>query len=310
MCTGSIYLFSQKACNVTHSVYNTGNVNTKVLSLLLFFISFTAVSQVRAAVLINEVVPKTDPSINEWVELYNTDSSSVSLNQWKLTHTADGASFILPASAIIEPHGFLLFTGSQTAISFNIYGDTVRLFDQNGILTDSVNYPGTLGFSTSMGRTTDGGAGWVVCAPDPYKATPNGPNNCPPAPTPTTTPTPTPQPNLPAGKAGADQPLAGTPPPAGGPTPTSAGQSPLGGASPQTFGSLIPTPTGTQVLGAAKGSTPTPAGQSPLGGASSADVLQFKISKMWIVYALMMMAAAALALMLAMWVKQRQVRKK
>ncbi len=223
-------------------------------AIILFLLSplFTN-SSAHAAVVINELLPKTDPSSYEWIELYNTGSESVYLDRWHLDHTAgDSKSFILPANALIQPHGFLIFLGSQTAISFSVEGDTARLFDANGTLVDSKSYPGTLGYNTSIGRSTDGGDGWVICAPDPlYNATPDKPNNCPPAPTPTptstpfptATSTPTPLPTatpIPTPQPKADRPLADTP-------------------ARQTFGSMLPSPAEIRILGAADTTFPTPA---------------------------------------------------
>lgn len=236
---------------------------------------------VHAAVVINEIVPKTDPSTLEWVELYNTDSQSVSLNQWKLDHTADSSSYILNASAIIQPHGFLLLAGSQTNISFSINGDTIRLFDQNNAPVDSQSYPGTLGYNTSMGRTSDGDGVWALCT----TATPNTNNVCP-TPSPTATPMPTPTP----------YPIATPfPTPTLMPTPTLIATTP----TPQTFGSLLPTPTGPQVLGATASVTPIPT-------QTQGDIMQLKIRKTWIAYGLLAIAAAALSYMLVLWLRRRQ----
>jgi hypothetical protein len=217
----------------------------RIVVFILFFLSPLYTTPAYAAVVINELVPKMEPATGEWVELYNTGSESVSLDLWHIDHTeTDAKSFILNAGARIEPHGFLTFSGTQTAISFSVQGDTVRLFDASGTLVDSKSYPGTLGYNTSMGRSTDGGDGWVECAPDPYVATPNTNNNCPPAPTPTPTvapfptataaPTPTPLPTQ-------------TPIPTPTPTPTQ-----------QTFGSFLPSPTQTRVLGAENATSPAP----------------------------------------------------
>lgn len=257
-------------------------MSNKYVSFFLVFLSFTVTVPVHAAVVINELAPKYSEPAWEWVELYNTGGTSVSLDRWKLDHTSgDGKSYILNASAIIEPHGFLSFSGSQTSIAFNIEGDTVRLFDANGALVDSKSYPGTLGYNTSMGRSTDGGDGWVICTPDPYSATPNKSNNCPPAPTatpiPTSTSTPTPTPK---------------------PTPTSTPSVPTLIPSPHSFGSIMATPTPAQVLGVMTTSTPAPAPQ--------ADVLQFAIATSWIAYSLLGIAAAALSLMFVLWLRRRR----
>lgn len=260
-----------------------------LLGVFVFFFFCPAIptTYLHAAVVINELVPKTDPATYEWVELYNTGSESVLLDRWKLDHTAgDATSYILNASARIEPHGFLTLYESQTAISFSIGGDTVRLFDVNNNLVDSQSYPSTLGYNTSVGRSTDGADGWVTCAPDPYGATPNKPNNCPPAPTPTPTPIPT---NTPTATP--------TPSPTNTPTPTLTPT-----PTRQTFGSLLPSPTPSQILGVAAQQSPTPA---PV-----ADLLQFAVSKTRIAYILLGIAAAALSLMIILWLHERLVRKK
>lgn len=264
-------------------------MNQQLAAVLVFLLSpFIIVTQIHAAVVINEIAPKyTDPTW-EWVELYNTDSASVSLDRWKLDHSAgDGTSYILNASFVIEPHGFLTLSTSQTAIAFSVDGDTVRLFNQNGSLVDSKSYPGTLGYNTSMGRSTDGGDGWVICTPDPYTATPGKANMCPPAPTATPVPTST-----------------ATPTPAPTPTPPRVfvlpTLPPIQSLQPtqQTFGSIMATPTPFQVLGVETISpTPTP----------PADVLQFAIARSWIAYMFLGIAAAALALMLTLWLRQRRL---
>src|SRR5450759_4214543 len=213
-----------------------------------FFVNTPA----HAAVVINEILPiygdPRDPSM-EWIELYSTDPGPdpKSLNGWILQNAA-GDKFHIGASPTISPHGFLTFTASQMNLSFSIHGDTVQLFDEKSTLIDSQSYPGILGYGNSMGRSVDGSGTWTTCT----TATFNTNNNCPqPSPTPTTTSYPTATP---------------TPKPIATATPTPAGQSPLGGATPtltpapaqQTFGSFLPSPTTTQVLGAVDLTSPTP----------------------------------------------------
>lgn len=243
----------------------------RYITIIIFFLFVLFATPVHAAVVINEVFPKiTDPAQN-WVELFNTGSESVSLNQWKLDHTAgDAKSFILNASMNIGAHSFLTLTGSQTAITFSTEGDTVRLFDASNAKIDSQTYPGTLGYNTSMGRSVDGDGVWAICT----TATFNTNNNCPqPSPTATPVPTSTPTP---------------IPTPTPFPTPT---------IQPQTFGSLIPSPTTSQVLGVTAAPTPTPTKQP--------DVLQVNLSKTTIALLSLGIAAAALSYMLYLWLRHR-----
>jgi hypothetical protein len=159
----------------------------QIFSIILFFLLPLFTHPVYASVVINEAYPKTDPSTQEWIELYNNGTEEVSLNQWKLQNTnGDVKSFILNASWIIAPKSFLTFTGAQTGISFSLSGDSVQLFDGNNSKVDSQSFPSILGYNNSMGRSTDGGGTWALCTTSTY----NLPNNCP-QPTPTVTPIPT-----------------------------------------------------------------------------------------------------------------------
>ncbi len=254
---------------------------------LFFLFPFYTNTPVHAAVVINEILPKTDPATLEWVELYNTGSESVSLDRWKLqTETGFVQTFILNASAIIGPHGFLTFTGSQTGISFAINGDIVRLFDDKNTEIDSQSYPGILGYNTSMGRSTDGDGIWAQCT----KVTFNTNNNCPvPTPTPEAPPTNTPTPTRPSQPTPTPLPKA-VRPPADTPTPTQ-----------QTFGSFLPSPANTQVLGAIETISPTPT--------PATDVLYFAVSKTRIAYVLLGIAAVALSAMIILWLRQRIMQK-
>ncbi len=165
-----------------------------VLAALLFGMAFLGTSSAHAAVVVNEIFPKSSDITKAWVELYNSGTSPVSLDRWRLEN-AHGSSFILNASAVISPHGFLTIYQPESGISFNINGDSVSLFDEKNTLMDSQSFPGTLGYNTAMGRSADGGTGWTICTPSPeYYATANKPNKCPPAPTYTPTPSPAPSP--------------------------------------------------------------------------------------------------------------------
>ncbi len=144
-------------------------------------------SKVFASVVINEVFPKTQDPAYEWVELYNDSTDSISLDRWKLQNSSSNTSFGMNASAIIQPHGFLLFLQTQTGISLSSQGDTLRLINEKGEQVDSLTYPGILGYNMSYGRSVGGQSS--VCT----VATPEKANDCPPPPTvvPTVIPSPT-----------------------------------------------------------------------------------------------------------------------
>jgi len=266
-----------------------------IKKLFIFLLFFLTAVPAQAAVIINEIFPKTESPVQSWVELYNTGNESVSLNLWKLDHTAgDAKSFILPAGMIIEKHQFLTLYQSQTAMTFSIDGDLVRLFNQDGALADQSWYTGTLGYNTSMGRSADGADGWVVCAPDPYASTPNAANNCPPAPTPMATPvlTPTPTPQPKADPAPRDTPT---------PTPRITPFRPpdiTTVPTQQSFGSFLPSPTAAQVLGMVNTPIPTPT--------PGTNMFQFAVAKSTLAYILLGIAACALSLMLTLFLRRRR----
>lgn len=159
-----------------------------VFTIVVCVFSLAFVQSVHAAVLINEIFPKTDPANSAFVELYNNGSSRVDLHQWRLENVSSPATFyILNASSFIEPNGFLVFSRPQTGITFHINGDTVKFIDRWGTIVDNQSYLGTLGFNIAMGRSADGSGVWTFCT----EATPGKQNVCP-QPSPTATPTPTP----------------------------------------------------------------------------------------------------------------------
>lgn len=158
-------------------------------AILLFLIApFVANGRlsVYAEVYINEIYPKTQDVSLEWIELFNNGTSEVSLDRWSLENTkGETKKFTLNASSIIPAHGFLSFTQSQTGISLNKEGDTVKLTNEKNDVVDTESYYGTLGYNISVGRTNDGGGVWATCT----EGTQNLTNKCP---TPTSTPTPLP----------------------------------------------------------------------------------------------------------------------
>jgi hypothetical protein len=125
-------------------------------------------------VLINEVLPAPS-SGPEWVELYNTTSSSLHLGYCYLDDIPAGSpNYQIPAGTIIPAHGF--WTLDRTTY-FNNAGDEVRFLKEDlSTVLDSFTY-GSTGSDVSWYRTTDGGA-W---SPSPTASTTKGISNGPPA---------------------------------------------------------------------------------------------------------------------------------
>ena len=88
--------------------------------------TFLRLKRAFAAVVINEIYPKTADVKQEFIELYNTGQDIISLDRWKLEHTeGDKKVFILNASARIPANGFLTFYQTQTDINLSPDGDTI-----------------------------------------------------------------------------------------------------------------------------------------------------------------------------------------
>ena len=156
-----------------------------IILLVLFITPLITESRVFAAVVVNELLPKDD---DQWVELYNTGDTTVSMNQWTIQNASgEKKTFVLNASAIVNGHGFYVIHKSQSGISMSENGDAIILTDDHGTQQDLQGFPGILGYKTAWGRAPDGTGLMTGCT----NPTPNAPNDCP-VPTPTPTPVPVP----------------------------------------------------------------------------------------------------------------------
>lgn len=164
----------------------------KKIGLVIIILGTLLISpHVQAAVVINEIFPKTQDITSTWIELYNSGTDPVSLDRWKIENNAgEQKSFMLNASVIIQPKSFLILSQPQYGFTLAKEGDTVRLIDASNNQADSQSYQSILGYNTSVGRSVDGGGVWADCT----IATLNQSNSCPPPPTPTPVPTALPTP--------------------------------------------------------------------------------------------------------------------
>lgn len=146
---------------------------TVVIAIVLFFLS---PMRVDAAVVVNELFPKTSDPALSWIELYNNGSDAVSLDRWTLGNTGSPTkTYMMNASFIIPSHAYLVFSQAQTGITFSLAGDSVRLVDDKGGVADSQSYESTLGYNVAIGRSIDGGGSWSICTIQ----TPGKVNTCP-----------------------------------------------------------------------------------------------------------------------------------
>jgi len=107
---------------------------------------------------INEFMPNpvgTEPD-NEWIEIYNNDTVSVNITDWKLGDPRENYTISVD---VISSRGFRVYYGNDTGIQLSNIADTVLLYNSTGALVDSKSYNSTTENSSYM-RLPDGGP-WV-----------------------------------------------------------------------------------------------------------------------------------------------------
>jgi len=114
-------------------------------------------------IVINELFPNPAGSDNaaEFIELYNTSSSSVSLVGWKIGDKSNQRYTI--QEKVIEPHSYAVFLREITGISLNNTGEEeVKIFDPAGNIIDEVLYTATNTENLSFARTSEKKFAWTT----------------------------------------------------------------------------------------------------------------------------------------------------
>ena len=137
-----------------------------VFGLPFLFTNISTQSYASSSVKITEFVAIATEG-PDWVEIYNSSASTVSLEGWKIRDSTDSNKKNL--TGCISAKGFRKFDFSN---KLNNSGDEIRLFDKNDILIDSLSY-----FSAavpshqkgeSTGRNPDTEDSWqVITTPTP-----------------------------------------------------------------------------------------------------------------------------------------------
>ena len=159
-----------------------------------FFLIFTVLSlslSAQAQVLINEVCPRNTDSIldedgdnPDWIELYNAGNDSVNLKAYAIADGKDEEDKWYFGDVVIPAKShFLVFASGKdrnttpdyhphTSFKLSAKGEKVYLYNANGNLIDTVDYPELLP-GHSYGRQQDGLQGLHIFT----DATPNASNN-------------------------------------------------------------------------------------------------------------------------------------
>lgn len=160
-----------------------------LLVLFMVLAGFFAGSFVGADIVINEIMPHTNNSLNnEWIELYNSDSLARILVNWTFydaltTPSSSNFSIIIPAGGYglivdntINCSEITLINGNCIELNWlgsklNDGGDSLLLYNSSILIS---NFTWTVDIKSS-GKSwgLDSSGGWMNCTP-----TPGAENNC------------------------------------------------------------------------------------------------------------------------------------
>jgi len=122
------------------------------------FTDYSIIEIDKTEIIINEINYHSSQIYNpdDWIELYNPNQYTLDLSNWFLKDDDNNNIFIIPSNTFIEENDFLvicrninkfinLFSNTTNAIGNINYGlsasgDMVRLYNQFGIVIDSVYY--------------------------------------------------------------------------------------------------------------------------------------------------------------------------
>lgn len=165
------------------------NLKNYLILLSLFVTVFGFTSSGNSQVMINEfscsnlsTVLDNDGDTPDWIELYNSGSSAVSLSGYYLSDKiSNPTKWPIPAGVSIGANAYLIIwaSGKDTVLGTNVHADIkltqtkpegLVFADPSGVIIDSLTLSPTQA-NHSRGRTTDGGTVWgVFTSPTPGTA--------------------------------------------------------------------------------------------------------------------------------------------
>lgn len=160
----------------------------KKLVVVISFLAISVAQTASAAVLLNEIawMGSANSSSDEWMELYNTGSTSADLTGWKIT--GKGGATIALLSGSIAPNTYFLIERSDDNTVPNISadlvvsfgkgisndGETLKLIDGGGNTVDSAaggkNWTKLGGDKVSKQTAQRTSSGWITAIPTPKAA--------------------------------------------------------------------------------------------------------------------------------------------
>lgn len=134
----------------------------------------------------NNNFPDENEQLDDWIELYNADTSTVNITGYKITNNLSNPSlFTFPpvsSQTTMAPGSFKILWADQNTtqgalhLNFTLNetsGGTIGLYAQDGeTLIDQITYPALL-TGTTFGRYLDGNSNWKLL----FYPTPGAPNS-------------------------------------------------------------------------------------------------------------------------------------
>ncbi len=94
-------------------------------------------------IVINEILPSPEgpDTEEEWIELFNQNTSEIDLSGWQLSDTVGVTkNYTFPENTIISANGFLIFSRPITKITLNNSDDGLKLIQPDGKIGEEINY--------------------------------------------------------------------------------------------------------------------------------------------------------------------------
>jgi hypothetical protein len=164
----------------------TGKTSVQLNITVTATTTFTAVFEPAEtdynSVVINEINYKSsdEQDTKDWVELFNTTDANIDISNWTINDAEGSKPFKFPMNTIISPKGFLVVCENKEkfkkywpsvnpvvgnfAFGLGSAGESVRLFDADHFLIDSVTYT-----SDDPWPDDPNGKGVTLSLIDPYK---------------------------------------------------------------------------------------------------------------------------------------------
>ncbi len=121
------------------------------------------------SVLINEILARTDPPLEDFIELYNHSNETVDISGCSLSDDPQVDRFVIPPGSTLAPRGFRAFF--QTELGFGLDGTGETIYLKNPARTqvlDAVRFRAQAS-NVSTGRSPEGGEEWYpMQAPTPH----------------------------------------------------------------------------------------------------------------------------------------------